>query len=512
MDIDSNNPSLNGSKEVKEAGNNPSLNEIGEVEEPKKGMCFSSKQEVYSFYAKYVKHLGFAVAYRTQNIGQDGEVKYCGIECTRARKRTKRSEVHHLEPSLSSFIECKAKRRLEINDEAGIWVARNFYSIVVEAGGYEALTFDERDARHHIQSMRKLRLEVGDAESVALYFYRMQQQNSNFHSAIDLDEDGRMRNLFWADVRSRATYKAFGDVTSAELCKMPLKLSFHNLNIVGAMQNAIEVVFPQSQHRWCLWHIMKKIPEKLRGYAQYEFIKFALQNAIYDCFTKDEFDKEWQAMIAKFKLDDNEWLGYDNALRSKVEKEMKADFKSRNKLYECLTVYVFKKQFHAAYTNTKFKEVQVEVKLLLYCRANLVKDEGEICTYHVNEVVLVGEKTKTVEFVVYFNASECELHCMCPSFEFKGIMYAHAITVLLERCIYQVPDKYIVQRWRKDIERGYTYISTIYTKAWAVLNAKLHDKYHKMLDEIIEITANNDGKHEVLDLGLIEIKDRVRKN
>ncbi|GMQ04883.1 hypothetical protein CsSME_00050143 [Camellia sinensis var. sinensis] len=33
-----------------------------------------------------------------------------------------------------------------------------------------------------------------------------------------------------------------------------------------------------------------------------------------------------------------------------------------------------------------------------------------------------------------------------------------------------------------------------------------------MLDEIIEIAANDDGKHEVLDLGLIEIKDRVRKD
>ncbi|XP_028111761.1 protein FAR1-RELATED SEQUENCE 3-like [Camellia sinensis] len=224
MDIDSNNPSLNGSEEVEGAENNLSLNEIGEVEEPKKGMCFSSKQEVYSFYTKYTKHLGFAVAYRTQNIRQDGKVKYFGIECTWTRKRTKRSEVHPLKPSLSSFIECKAKRiltpvkrRLEINDEAGIGVARNFHSIVVEAWGYEALTFDEQDARNHIQSMRKLRLGVGVAESVALYFHRMQQQNSNFYSTIDLDKDGRMRNLFWADARSRATYKVFGDVRMVKL-------------------------------------------------------------------------------------------------------------------------------------------------------------------------------------------------------------------------------------------------------------------------------------------------------
>ena len=84
-------------------------------------------------------------------------------------------------------------------------------------------------------------------------------------------------------------------------------------------------------------------------------------------------------------------------------------------------------------------------------------------------------------------------------------MCTHTITMLLERCIYQMPDKYIVSRWRKDIERGYTCIPTTYTKFGAVLNAKLHDKYHKMLDEYIDITANDDGKHEVFDLGLIEI-------
>ena len=128
--------------------------------------------------------------------------------------------MHELIPSDSRHyaknkrILTPVKRKLKINDEVRIGVARNFLSIVIEAEGYETLTFDELDARNHIQSMRRLRLGVGDAESVALYFHRMQQQNSNFYYAIDLDEDGRMRNLFWADARSRATYKAFGDVVS----------------------------------------------------------------------------------------------------------------------------------------------------------------------------------------------------------------------------------------------------------------------------------------------------------
>ncbi|KAL7206428.1 hypothetical protein ACSBR2_019192 [Camellia fascicularis] len=57
-----------------------------------------------------------------------------------------------------------------------------------------------------------------------------------------------------------------------------------------AMQNATDIVFPNARHRCCLWHIMKKILEKLKGYFQYESMKLALQNAVYDTITKDEFE------------------------------------------------------------------------------------------------------------------------------------------------------------------------------------------------------------------------------
>ncbi|XP_028070916.1 protein FAR1-RELATED SEQUENCE 6-like [Camellia sinensis] len=306
---------------------------------------------------------------------------------------------------------------------------------------------------------------------------------------------------------------------------------------------------------------MKKIPEKLRGHSQYEGIKVALQNAVYDSLTKDEFEGNWLTRVTKFNLNDNEWLGvlyherhrwipayvkdifwagmsttgrsesmnaffdgyvnskttlkqffeqYDNALRSKVEKETKADFKSRNQLYDCLTVYHFEKQFRAAYTNAKFKEVQAETKRLVYCRPNLAKDEGLICTYHVREAILLGEGMKKVEFIVYCNSTECELQCMCWLFEFRGIMCAYSLSVLIERSIYEVPHKYIVSRWRKDLERGYTCIPTTYTNFGAAINPKLYDSYHKTLDEILELATNDDAKHKVIQLGLREIMDRVK--
>ena len=75
-----------------------------------------------------------------------------------------------------------------------------------------------------------------------------------------------------------------------------------------AMKNAIEIVFPNARHRWCLWHIMKKIPEKLSGYKQYDQIKYILGNIVYDSLTVDDFERSWYKMIEKFELHTNGWL------------------------------------------------------------------------------------------------------------------------------------------------------------------------------------------------------------
>ncbi|GMP74659.1 hypothetical protein CsSME_00032022 [Camellia sinensis var. sinensis] len=57
---------------------------------------------------------------------------------------------------------------------------------------------------------------------------------------------------------------------------------------------------------------------------------------------------------------------------------------------------------------------------------------------------------------------------------------------------------------------GYTCIPTTYANFGAAINPKLHDSYHKALDEILELATNDDGKHKVIQLGLREIKDRVK--
>ena len=61
----------------------------------------------------------------------------------------------------------------------------------------------------------------------------MKEQNCNFCYDINLDDEFHVRNIFWADVRSRATYGAFGDVVSFDSTCLTNKYAMPFATFVG---------------------------------------------------------------------------------------------------------------------------------------------------------------------------------------------------------------------------------------------------------------------------------------
>ena len=57
-----------------------------------------------------------------------------------------------------------------------------------------------------------------------------------------------------------------------------------------AMQKAIGKILANTCHWWCLWHIMRKFPDKLKGYSAYKGIKYAMKEAIYDTLIEEGFN------------------------------------------------------------------------------------------------------------------------------------------------------------------------------------------------------------------------------
>ncbi|XP_022864853.1 protein FAR1-RELATED SEQUENCE 5-like [Olea europaea var. sylvestris] len=185
-----------------------------------------------------------------------------------------------------------------------------------------------------------------------------------------------------------------------------------------AMQNAIQIIFPKAKHRWCLWHILKKLPEKFGYHKAKGPIMHAIHVLVYDTLSCEEFEEGWLNMLDQFESRDLDWLSglyeegtrwvpcylhttfwadmsttqrsesmnaffdgyvhsktslklfveqYERVLRTKVEKEFQANFRSFSQMIPCATKYDMEKQFQVVYTITKFREFQQEFMGKVYC-------------------------------------------------------------------------------------------------------------------------------------------------
>lgn len=452
----------------------------------------------------------------------------------------------------------RVEKNLELSDQAAVNVSRSLQFVGVETNGCENFTFGEKDCRNHVHKVRRLKLGRGDVDAVHSFFFRMQKKNSQFYYAIDMDDKRNLQNLFWADARCRAADEYFGEVITFDTTyfrnkyDLPLALfvgvNHHGQSILlgcailsnvdtktltwlftrwlecmhghapngiitdddKAMKNAIEVAFPKARHRWCLWHIIQKIPEMLGRRSCYESIKTLMHDVVYDSQSKSDFMERWGNMIEHYKLHDNEWLKelfderyrwvpvyvkdtfwaglsttqrkesiysffdgyvssnttlkqfveqYDDVLNDKIEKESMTDFDSFNTTIACVSHFGFEVQFQKAFTNAKFKEFQVEVSSMMYCNTSFERLEDLNSIFSVTENKKVNEKIKDMVFKVSFYEKDFKLQCTCRLFEFKGILCRHILCVLkLIGKTDSVPPYYILSRWRKYVKRRYTLI------------------------------------------------------
>ncbi|XP_039146884.1 protein FAR-RED IMPAIRED RESPONSE 1-like [Dioscorea cayenensis subsp. rotundata] len=290
FELGSSNPSKNG---IEGSSSFEILNKVVHLEDsicetviPKAGMTLDSEEEVYNFYVEYAWHEGFGITKRTTKSGEDGKLKYYTLACVRGGKRRISSSQNSFNPRLSTKTNCEAKinvivandgrytisrvhfehnhalspqksrfqkcnkkmdvyvkRRLELNDQAGISLSKNFQSLAVESGGYENLAYTERDCRNYIAKARQIRLGVGDAEALGIYFSRMQRRHSNFFYLVDMDDNGRLRNVFLADARSRAAYESFDDVISFDTTYLTNKYDMPFAPFVGVNHHGQTTLF-----------------------------------------------------------------------------------------------------------------------------------------------------------------------------------------------------------------------------------------------------------------------------
>lgn len=74
-----------------------------------------------------------------------------------------------------------------------------------------------------------------------------------------------------------------------------------------AMAKAIAACFPNSVHRYCMWHIMNKFSEKLYAIKWRDHYP-QFQKCIWNLEGPEEFEAAWAEVIDHSGLSTNEWL------------------------------------------------------------------------------------------------------------------------------------------------------------------------------------------------------------
>ncbi|XP_042988763.1 protein FAR1-RELATED SEQUENCE 5-like [Carya illinoinensis] len=410
---------------------------------------------------------------------------------------------------------------------------KSFGSLVVGAGGFQNLPFLEKDCRNYIDKARHIRLGAGGAGGAGAlqeYFLRMQYKNPGFFASMDLDDDGRYGMPFATFVgvnhHGQSILLGAGLISSEDTATFVwlFKTWLQCMDGIApraiitdqdrVMKNAIAIVFPKSRHQFCLWHILKKVPEKLSSYSAYKSgMKSALMKSVYDSQNVEEFESSWEQLITTYNLEENAWLqtlytkrahwvlaflkdtfwagmsttqrsesmnaffdGYvhaktslkefvdrfDNALKKKIENENTSDFHSFSVTIPCISRSPIEKKFQECYTNAKFREVQRELQCLIDLALELLKRDGGVKTYLVEDEVHVQEFIKLVIYSVDFSDVDTAAKCSCGLFQMRDILCRHILAVFKCNGLKVLLNQYILDRWRKDIKRRYTLIDSSY--------------------------------------------------
>ncbi|KAL6582202.1 hypothetical protein OROMI_006216 [Orobanche minor] len=210
---------------------------------------------------------------------------------------------------------------------------------------------------HFIQPSSRKRTFGRDAHNILTYFRKMQAENPGFFYAVQLDDDNRLSNVFWADGRSRTAYRYFGDAVVFDTMYRPNQFQvpfapFTGVNNHGqmvlfgcallldeseasfawvfetwlsAMSNrppvsittdqdraikaAVHQVFPEACHCICKWHILREGQERL---AHIYLAHPSFYGELYSCInfaeTIEDFESSWSSIIDKYDIRKNEWL------------------------------------------------------------------------------------------------------------------------------------------------------------------------------------------------------------
>ena len=434
--------------------------------------------------------------------------------------------------------------------EANIPTCQQMQLMEIEHGGPESVGCTERDIRNLERDMRDEQKGI-DAETLVEFFTSEKEKNSSFFFDYEIDSDNRFKRCFWADHKSRSAYSIFGDVVVFDSTYNTNKygmiftpfvgVNHHHQTIVfgcgflsdektesylwllnkfmeamptGApkaiitdqdpsMTKALAQVLPQTVHRYCLWHILNKFPDKISAVTFREHYQ-SIKNVIKNSTSPEEFEHGWKDVIRSANLEQNSWIllmyelrhkwvpayfshvffagmsssqrsesshsffkkyvshknslmdfitRFNRALRHQRHNELVADHIDMNEHPKIKTNWPMETQMVKVYTKKKWTEFQDEMSQSHGYFVEHTTTRDDIMIYNVVSFQSSSSKPRQL----MHDRQRDHISCSCGKFEFDGIPCRHMLAFFRISQIFELPEKYILKRWTQEAKIGVVY-------------------------------------------------------
>ncbi|XP_019166876.1 PREDICTED: protein FAR1-RELATED SEQUENCE 5-like [Ipomoea nil] len=269
-----------------------------------------------------------------------------------------------------------------------------------------------------------------------------------------------------------------------------------------AMKIAMEQVLPGCRHRFCMWHIMTKVSEKVGPeLSNNEEFRKSLNDIVWNkTASTGDYEVQWQLLMEKYNLSDHRWfqklyaernhwipaffldlpmsglvrttsrseaqnsvygkftclhsslvefyMQTESVLDTQRHNQAKLDAQCEGSLPEFKTPLALERHAADLFRLTIFYALQKEIEAAcFYCEVVGIREDGGTIYYNIG-----GDCTTT--HTVQYKPSGCIAFCSCKMFQRLGLICRHMFLVFKSAHIEQLPSQYVVERWRKHLGCG----------------------------------------------------------
>ncbi|XP_042028656.1 protein FAR1-RELATED SEQUENCE 5-like [Salvia splendens] len=397
---------------------------------------------------------------------------------------------------------------------------------------------------HNYRRDLRAYVDGADAQMVLNDMKRKKEICSSFTYDFEVNSKGRLTRLFWCDPIAKHNYHLYGDIVSfdttystnrycmifapftgkdnhgrpmtfgAGLLSKENAPSFEWLfkrfvQCMGAapkliitdqdlgMKVAVDSVLVDTRHRWCMWHIMFKVVEKLpKNQLQNEDLKKELNKCVWsELIDPEEFEETWHEIMEKYGLTNNEWFStmfanrkfwvpayfrdfpmsslikttsvsesqnsffkrytksrcnlveflmhYNNALDAQRSNSNRFEYHDSNTTPVLKTNSALERHASTIYSAGGFKAIQEEIEDAIDCCTMVKTSIGED-----TEIYVINDKFSH-DWSVSYSVSGDSYVCGCKLFQRLGLVCSHIFWVLRNKKMKLVPDHLHGGRWLK---------------------------------------------------------------